>query len=134
MTSIKRLRSVVHSTGHHGMSGLCYVHPHLGEACKKQKITSVSVNLLKEGFTPQLKSITKEINLSTTALRKTFIEFLDKENISKKEIGTAYILFNFVKGRWPSSCYLEVTTIENKTIEVALDTAGKKAEILDIKS
>ncbi len=134
MTKIKRLRSVVHCTGHHAISGLSFVHPHLGEACKDNKISSVSVNLLKEEFIPKLRSISKELNLSTTALRKTFIEFLNKENISNNEIVKAYILFNFINDIWPSSCYLEVTTIENRTIEVALDSLGAKATVLNIKS
>ena len=134
MARIKRLKSVVHSLGHHGMSGFSALHPHIGEACKENGITSISINLIHEGFSPEIKTITKELNLSTNTLRKTFVEFLKTESYSITEIENGFIMFNFSNSVWPASCYLKVTTIQNKTIEVALDPAGKKATILDNKS
>jgi len=134
MTSIKRLRSVIQSTAHHAVSGLCYVHPHLGEKCKETGIKSIGVNLMKPGFDAELPSITKELELSTNALREKFNELLTVENIQASEIKSAYATFDFLRGRWPTSCYIEVVTSEGKKAEVAVDSSGKTAEVLHASS
>jgi hypothetical protein len=74
MRSTKRLRSVVHSTAHHAMSGVCYVHPHLGEARKRVGAKRVSVDLLQSIIAPALDPLPREIELSTNALRERFSE------------------------------------------------------------
>ena len=130
MTSIKRLRSVIQSTAHHAVSGLCYVHPHLGEKCKEIGIKSIGVNLVKPGFNAELPSITKELELSTNALREKFKELLAVENIQASDIKGAYATFSFLRGRWPTNCYIEVITTEGKKTEVAVDSSGKTAEVL----
>ncbi len=134
MTSIKRLRSVIQSTAHHAASGLCYVHPHLGEKCKELGIRSIGVNLLKPGFDAELPSITKELELSTNALREKFHELLVVEKIPASEIQSGYATFNFIRGSWPISCHIEVVTIEGKKEEVAVDSSGKTAEVLRASS
>jgi hypothetical protein len=134
MISIKRLRSVIQSTAHHAVSGLCYVHPHLGEECKKSGIKTINVNLMNSSFDPELPSITKELELSTNALREKFNELLSIEKIYASEIKSAYATFAFLRGRWPTSCYIEAVTVEGKKTEVAVDSSGKTAEILHASS
>lgn len=116
------------------MSGLCYVHPHLGEACKESGIKDISLNLLKPEINPKLQHVTKEIELSTDALRQKFKELLELEHISTSEIENAFTTFNFNQGKWPSSCYIEVTTKGGKKVEVAVDSSGKPAEVLHAHS
>lgn len=130
MASTKRLRSVIQSTAHHAVSGLCYVHPHLGEECVKAGIKTISVNLLEPGLEPALSNVTKELQLSTEALRAKFSELLKSENIGRENIQSADAMFSFYQGRWPSSCYIEVVTSENKKLEVAVDSTGRTAEVL----
>lgn len=134
MTSIKRLRSVIQSTAHHAVSGLCYVHPHLGEECKKSGIKTICVNLVTPGFDPELPSMTRELEMSTNALRVKFNELMVIENIQASEIKSAYSKFSFLRGRWPTSCYIEVVTFEGKKTEVAVDSSGKTAEVLHASS
>ncbi len=134
MTSIKRLRSVIQSTAHHAVSGLCYVHPHLGEKCKEIGIKSIGINLMQPEFDIELQSITKELKLSTNALREKFNELLIVENINASEIIKANIIFNFMYGRWPSSCFIEAVTVEGAKVEVAVDSEGKTAEVLHASS
>lgn len=134
MTNIKRLRSVIQSTAHHAVSGMCYVHPHLGEKCKAIGIKSIDVNLLNPSFDPELQSITKELEASTNALREKFIELLASEHIKDSEIKSAYATFGFLRNRWPTSCYIEVVSVEGKKTEVAVDSTGKTAEILRASS
>jgi len=134
MTSIKRLRSVIQSTAHHAVSGLCYVHPHLGDECKKANIKTIGVNLLNPGFDSKLPTITREIELSTNALREKFIELMTTESIQATDIKRAYAIFHFLRGSWPTSCYIKVVTMEGKNIEVAVDSSGKTAEVLHASS
>ena len=134
MTSIKRLMSVIQSTAHHAVSGLCYVHPHLGEKCQEMGLRSIGVDLMKPGFDVKLLSITKESELSTNALREKFNELLAVEHIQAAEIKSAYARFGFVRGRWPSSCFIKVTTTEGKKAEVAVDSTGKTTEVLHASS
>ena len=130
-TSIKRLKSVIQSTAHHAVSGLCYVHPHLGKACKESGINSIKVDLKKPKIEPVLATITTEIELSTNALRAKFAEILAAEEIAISEIDSAKIVFNFFHGEWPTSCYVEAITVESKRAEVAVDSDGKTAEIIE---
>lgn len=133
MASIKRLRSVIHSIAHHSVSGLCYVHPYLGEECQKDGANTISVSLLHAEIKPKLVNARKELELSITALRQKFKELLEYERIKVGEIKNAYIIFNFSKSNWPDSCYVEVVTQEDKRIEVAVDSLGNPAEILQVE-
>ncbi|MCW9096628.1 MAG: hypothetical protein OQJ93_04500 [Ignavibacteriaceae bacterium] len=112
------------------MSGLCNVHPHLGKACKNIGIQKISVNLLEPGFEPSLLKITRELQLSTYALREKFSELLKVEKINIENIMKAYALFSFYKDSWPSSCYIEIFTQEGKKLEIAVDSIGNTAEEL----
>jgi len=130
MTSIKRLRSVVQSTAHHGISGLCYVHPHLGIACKDAGYLDMPVNLINRGYGRHLSSETKELALSTTALREFFADLLAREKLDVAGLKTADIIFFFHRGKWPNAAVVKAITTEDKTVECCVDSAGKKGEIL----
>ncbi|MCP3849324.1 MAG: hypothetical protein GY694_03655 [Gammaproteobacteria bacterium] len=134
MPSTKRLRSVTHSTAHHTVSGLCYVHPHLGSVCKELGHREVSVNLLAPGFKPELKEISRELKLSTNALREFFCGVLESEKINIAELNSAEAIFFFHKGRWPSASVVRVITNENKKIECCVDSSGRRGEILQASS
>ena len=128
--STKRLRSVVQSTAHHAMSGLCCVHPHLGSACEEQGIKSVQVGLLDAGFDPVLGCIPKELSLSTNALREKFVEILASENISLNEVQEASATFQFLQSKWPLGCCVSVRNSKGEIIEAAVGSDGNSAEVL----
>ena len=128
--SIKRFRSVIQSTAHHAVSGLCYVHPHLGIACKEQRVQSLTINLLKPSYDPQLANETREIEHSTNALREKFLEIVSAEKLCKSDISAATITFQFIRTRWPDGCYVYLETVDGKHIDVAVDAMGHSAEIL----
>ncbi len=128
--STKRLRSVIQSTAHHAMSGLCYVHPHLGAVCKGLGIKSVQVGLLEASFGPALGEIPKELSLSTNALREKFLEILASEHITPNEVHEAYATFEFLQDRWPVGCCVSVRDSKGKLIEAAVGSDGNSAEVL----
>jgi hypothetical protein len=131
MGSTKRLRSVVHSIAHHAMSGLCYVHPHLGHARKPLRAERVSVDLLHPKIEPAPAPQLLEIELSTNALRQMFGELLAGESLSTDGLGSAIATF-FYKGDcvWPEACLVQVETTAGIKLEDAVGFDGRRAEIL----
>ncbi len=130
MASIKRLRSVAQSTAHHSVSGLCYVHPHLGTKCKEMGYIEITMNFLGQEFSPDLEVISRELELSSVALREFFEGLMNSENIEISEVATAEVVFHFQLGRWPSASTVKIVTVCGKTIEYCVDSAGKTIEIL----
>lgn len=128
--STKRLRSVIQSTAHHAVSGLCYVHPHLGAVCKGLGIKSVQVGLLEANFDPALGEIPKELSLSTNALREKFVEILASEHISPNKVREAYATFEFLQAKWPVGCCVSVRDSKGTLIEAVVGSDGNSAEDL----
>ena len=82
---------------------------------------------------PDLATITKEFEPSINALRAKFADILSAEEIAISEIESAKIVFNFLHGEWPTSCYVEAITVESKQAEVAVDSDGKTANPLNFR-
>ena len=97
MRSTKRLRSVVHSIAHHAMSGLCFVHPHLGQVRMSLGAERVSVDLLRSTTEPSHLPMPREVELSTRALGETFCGLLKAEALDIGDVTAAIATF-FFKG------------------------------------
>ena len=97
-------------------------------------LKKITLNLLKPEFTPKLTSVTNELELSTDVLREKFRELLLVENIQVSDIENAIIVFDFRRGKWPTSSYIEAVTVEGKKAEVAVDSSGNTAEVLRVRS
>jgi hypothetical protein len=130
MRSTKRARSVAHSLAHHAMSGLCYVHPHLGSQCRKHQKRQVTIDLLQ----PERSNVPgvwpKPLQLSLAALGQTFVDLLAKERIDLGYISSATALFQFRPDQWPSACLARLNLADGKPISVAVGHDGRKAEVV----
>jgi len=105
MPSLKRLSSVTHSLAHHAASSLSYVHPHLGEATEKAKMTSIEVDLLAIGAVPHGLVATEPLKLSLSALKEKFMAILASEHFSLSDISEARVFFEFrdnFSDYWPT--------------------------------
>jgi hypothetical protein len=131
MRSTKRLRSVVHSIAHHAMSGLCYVHPHLGQARKLLGVERISVDLLHSTVESLPKPLPRAIELSTDALSEKFFDLLASESLSRSDVVSAIATF-FYKGdcTWPEACLVRIQTTSGAESEDAVGHDGRRAEIL----
>jgi hypothetical protein len=131
MRSTKRLRSVVHSIAHHAISGLCHVHPHLGQARKRLGAKEVAVNLLSPAISLALDPMPRQIALSTAALRERFAALVVAERLKAEDIRTAAATFVY-RGTctWPDVCYVLVETNEGKRIEDAVGEDGRRARLV----
>lgn len=126
----RRLKSVVHSTAHHAMSGLCYVHPHLGAVCKELGINSVQVGLPEASFDPDLGNIPEELLLSTNALCEKFVEILTSDGISLNDVQEASATFQFLQTAWPVGCCVSARNAKGVIIEASVGSDGNSAEIV----
>ncbi len=125
MGSIKRLRSVVHNIADHAISELSCVHPHLGTDRKAVAADQVSVDLLHPEVSALLEPLSAEIELFTSALRKTLAGMLASESWETGDLTSAVITFIY-RGQctWPHACYVRVQTKTGKTLEDAVGADG----------
>ena len=82
MPSQKRLKSVIQSIAHHSASGLSFIHPHLGKACKKNDLPSVQIDLLADNPCPEIFRKIKPLRLSLSGLSNKFNEILESERFT----------------------------------------------------
>jgi len=112
------------------VSGLCYVHPHLGDACKRASILAADVDLLAGEVLTQSIECQEPLVLASKALGQRFAEIVAAEGMDPGELRAALIRFQFHKGRWPSACYVRVETVAGAVVEDALSAPdGRRAEI-----
>ena len=130
MLSKKRLRSVVQSIAHHGVSGVCFLHPHLGETCKAIGVDSAEINLLNRDADSRFENDSPEIFGAAKALREKFEAVLHSEKMSPHELSRATARFFFARNARPSACYVRVTLPSGYAIECAVDGLGERAEII----
>ena len=124
MISVKRLRSVAQSTAHHSVSGLCYLHPHLGENCKSQGTQVAKIDLI--GHPEQQDSQAADpITLASDALRQKFGKILSSEGGKVDELEVAIALFIFELDPWPTACMVSIKTIDGKKVDSAVCINGK---------
>ena len=124
MFRIKRLRSVSHSIAHHGVSALSWLHPRLGDECKRSNSASVEIDLLSGNFICDKSSFSNETMMASRALSKTFKDLLVVEKIDIKDIERANINFYFIRGRWPSSCEIAVVIGDGRDVYYKVDQFG----------
>ena len=126
----KRVRSLIHSIAHHGVSALSWLHPRLGEECKSQDLDSMLINLLDGMIITQGVLASKETILGAKELSENFKRIAKVEGLELPDLVYAKIEFQFGKGRWPSSCQVDVTGSDDTAFEIKVDGMGNKYGIL----
>lgn len=127
MASNKRLNSVAQSIAHHAVSGLSYVHPHLGEMCDKKEFTSVEINVLADDIYPSNLDDNTPLRLSLNQLRARFLEILKSEGFSKNDISGATLKFEFDFTKWDyycSICTCKIITLTGSLYEKTVNFEG----------
>ena len=124
MFRIKRLRSAAHSVAHHGVSALSFLHPRLGEECKRNNHASVEIDLLSGILLCDTSRFTHETIKASKSLSRTFKDLLIVEKIDVKDIKNAIIEFHFIRGKWPSSCEIVVAIADGRDVHCKVDQFG----------
>jgi hypothetical protein len=102
MPSQRVLQSVAHNLGHHVVSGLSYLVPHLFRAAKSSGQLTVSIDVLSEPILPPTLRLDDPLRLSLEALRKRLGEILASEGFAPDALRAATLVFRF-EGQWPET-------------------------------
>ncbi|MHC4757336.1 MAG: hypothetical protein ACYTE8_01640 [Planctomycetota bacterium] len=125
MTSQKRLKSVIHSIAHHSVSGLSYIHPHLGKACKESGMASVNIDLLAANPCPDKFRNIKPLQLSLNCLSDKFNEILKKEGFEVTDLESVILKFHINNiNDYCTICYASIISKEGRKYEYKVDWVG----------
>lgn len=102
MPSQRVLQSVTHNLGHHAVSGLSYLVPHLFRAAESSGQLTVSIDMLGEPILSPTLRLDEPLRLSLDALRKRFGEILASEGFAQDALRAATLVFRF-EGHWPET-------------------------------
>ena len=107
-----KIDEVAHNIGHHAMSGMSSLIPHLFTSCRETGQYQVAMNLLSESsFLPTLLLSNDALVISAQALKSKFKEILAKSTVDEKDLKQAALFFAFETG-WPD------TPIVNRYLQV----------------
>ena len=102
MPSQRVLQSVAHNLGHHAVSGLSFLVPHVFRAARHSGQLTVSIDLLADEPLPRTFSIDEPLRLSVGALRERFNEILSFEGFTRDAIRAVTVAFRF-EDQWPET-------------------------------
>jgi hypothetical protein len=95
MASLKAIKGVAYDIAHHAQSGLSYVHPYIGELCAEIGINETSLSLLDSHPYPENLRRIEPLELACTALKRKFIELLEKMDLPIAEVTSIDLRFIF---------------------------------------
>ena len=94
MPKSKDLSSVAHNIGHHAMSGLSCLHPHLSEACRKAGVWELTLDLTRESPLPSSLPNSEPLRLASQELHRTFVAILQTLGFTLTDISAARLKFS----------------------------------------
>src|SRR6266516_1415231 len=99
MASLKPLNGVAHDIAHHAQSGLSWLHPHIGEMCRKAGVNKAVVEITEsQPYPPGLERY-KPLELALESLHKKLLEILQKQSLSLADVASLQLEFTFSPNR-----------------------------------
>jgi hypothetical protein len=95
MTSLKAIKGAAYDIAHHAQSGLSYVHPYIGTLCAEVGINETVLSLLDSRPYPENLRRIEPLELACSALKKKFIELLEKMDLPVAEVNSINLRFIF---------------------------------------
>ena len=114
MSRLDRLQGVAHDIGHHAQSGLSYLYPHLGQACRQAGVRTVAIDLLDPAPYPAELPRHEPLAKALISLRMKLAELLRKHGRSLDELTLARLEMGFPPGFGDGSPYAVISTLEAK--------------------
>lgn len=111
MASHKRLKSVVQSIAHHAVSGLSFVHPHLGQACESSGFDSIDIYVSETEPCPKEFLHIEPLRLALNTLKETFYGLVIAEGFEPKDIESTKLVFEFEHGQLDHYCSVCTATL-----------------------
>ena len=95
MSSLKNLQAVAHDIAHHAQSGLSWLHPHLGRACREASVMEASIDLLELHPYPVGLPTHEPLALALGGLHQRFLDMLSQYHLSETDLESAELHFAF---------------------------------------
>ena len=105
MPKIDALSAVAHDIAHHAQSGLSWLYPHLGEACREAATLSSTIDLTEPQPYPKDLPTRAPLRLALGALRRTLAALLERHGFSLGDLTEAQLEFRFPEGFGDGSLY-----------------------------
>ncbi len=138
MPSYKLLNGVAHNIMDHAVSGLSFLHPHLGKVCRLANIKKISLDLTKKNPLPPGLPYDQPLTLSTITLHGKFLEILEKGGFTLSYITSANLIFEFPEDSLEDndrfSCVSELITAKGKLYRHEMNTDTYYDPYLKFKS
>lgn len=128
MTSLKRLNSVCQSIGHHAVSGLSFVNPHLSQACKANGFDIAEIDLLDDEPYPKNIERIEPLQKTLITLKEKFEKILNSEGFPVQDMTSVKLEFHFPSkymDDYSCDCYVFLIHKSGKTFFHGVDYVGK---------
>lgn len=117
MASQKHLSAVAHDIAHHAVSGISWLHPHLGEACRRAKRDEVVLEVSRSDPLPEDFPATEPLKLASRELHRTFRTILEKKGFEACDVKIAKLRFTFSlerKDDYSSTCFSHLIASDDR--------------------
>ena len=120
------MNGVTHDIAHHAQSGLSWLYPHLGEACRDAGVLVTSVDLVDGQPYPRGLQYKEPLALALVSMRQMLAAILEKHGFDFTELTTAQLEFTFPTGYGDGSLYSVRSTLvyRGRTFERLLPIIG----------
>jgi hypothetical protein len=115
LVSTRELNGIAHDLGHHSQSTLSWLHPHLGEACRRAKLTEVTVELLSTNPYPSVLPQSDPLQLALKGLRVWFSDLLVRHGFAETDVLSATLVFHFRVDRTDDYSCGVLSTVVSRT-------------------
>jgi hypothetical protein len=105
------MNGVAHDIAHHGQSGLSWLYPHLGEACREAGVLTATVDLLDEQPYPLGLPNRTPLGLALSSMRQTLAAILEQHGFRLADVTSARLEFTFPSGYGDGSLYSVRSTL-----------------------
>ena len=95
MGSLKNLQAVAHDIAHHAQSGVSWLHPDLGQACREAAVLEATINLLAPHPYPAGLAFHEPLVSALGGLRQRFLDILSKYHLNVADLASAELHFAF---------------------------------------
>ena len=128
MPKIALMNGVTHDIAHHAQSGLSWLYPHLGEACRDAGVLVTSVDLVEGEPYPRGLRHKQPLALALVAMRQTLKAILEKHGFDFADVTSARLEFTFPTGYGDGSLYSVRATLvyRGRTLERYLPMIGTR--------
>ena len=121
MTSLKFLKGVTHDIVHHAFSGLSYLHPHLGQACRHSQVSSVVLDLSRDPAYPAAFQVSPPLALATQGFKAWYTQLLKRKDLHATDVQSVTLEFSFWPPEqdypYPHACRCRLVSARGKVYE-----------------